>query len=172
MDNPIPPVSNALEEELLLELAHWIRTGEIQVERDNQPFFDRVDEAFPISFSRIDWSAVPGADVLPPPRTREQGNIDLGAHMPAIRAFLQKAENVLGIDAETMVLVLGDGQMDTVLRMRYDLLCEHLEEILGLPQHTYVIPEDASWCINYTFEDDLFFGVSPRVAGSRSPSPR
>jgi hypothetical protein len=34
----------------------------------------------------------------------------------------------------------------------------HVPELLGWPQHYYLVPPGGAWCFNYTFEDYMYFG--------------
>jgi hypothetical protein len=66
----------------------------------------------------------------------------------------------------TTELVLGATELvnsliSFVLKLSIERLTKYLIEILSIPHHTYVFPEDVSWCFNYTAEDDVFFAKRP-----------
>ena len=52
--------------------------------------------------------------------------------------------------------------------MTIGTLLECFPEIFALPQHTYVLPETGSWCLNYTMEGQLFFGVAAKAVAHGS----
>jgi len=70
---------------------------------------------------------------------------------------------------ETEVLFMGDS-VSFVLRMTLMTLSQYSPNLFSYPQHVYVIPEGGEWCMSYTFEDDLFFGLAPKATKSSRPS--
>jgi len=47
------------------------------------------------------------------------------------------------------------------LAMSIATLSECSGILFSYPQHAYVIPPDASWCVSVTMEDELWFGWAP-----------
>ena len=75
-------------------------------------------------------------------------------------------ENILGtgINIKEEVIILSDGALENTYQCSLADICEIVAECLFLPQHTYIVPLDCSWCLNYTFEDYIYFAKSPARA--------
>lgn len=148
---------------LLGELELPLRSGVIC--RINEPgrYAALVNQRFPFVLNRIDWSKIPGYLLLPaaPKTNDEMRNPDRYFERRAteFHAFINDAAAKHGIGMETPVLFMGDGN-SFVLRMAFAALVEYSTRLFSYPQHAYVIPMNGEWCLNYTFEDDLFFGFA------------
>ncbi|WP_395739878.1 hypothetical protein [Prosthecobacter sp.] len=117
---------------------------------DETPVVDLIERAFPFSGSKIDWDAVPGSQV----KTRSSGS-----PVTECRTFLD--ECLRHLDPSAPLLIVGDGIMDFAIAVRLGDLDCCFEEIIHLPQHTYITTPTAEWCLVVTMEDDLCFGHAP-----------
>jgi len=138
-----------------------IGAGHIAVVPDVTAAFGALDAKFPTRPSRIAWERIGDRqeiDVLSSPRTISSD--ELQAELAAHRASVESWFVSLGIDAETEVMWLGD-MCDSGFRMPLAVFFEHFELLFSMPQHSYVLPDDARWCLNYVMEGQLFFGMSP-----------
>ena len=61
------------------------------------------------------------------------------------------------IGDEDRVIVFGDVSR-VALHMSVGTLFDCSEVIFLSPQHVYVIPSSGEWCLNYTMEDQVWFG--------------
>jgi hypothetical protein len=75
-----------------------------------------------------------------------------------------------GILTGEEVVWVGDST-DFGLCMTAATLLECFPRLFSLPQHSYALPRDGSWCLNYVMEGELFFARAPENAVSR-PSRR
>lgn len=150
------------EQQLLADLEPGIGSGMVEIVEDAVPLYRRLVKSFPLQSERIDWDAVPGALRLEAPPERATSNFELTEPASAVRAFWDhiRRANVIGEDLD--VIVLGDGLTRFALRMSIKTFTENLVAIFSVPQPTYVFPEDVAWCLNYTAEDDGFFGRPPQ----------
>lgn len=149
------------EQQLLKELAEPIAMGKIEIVHDADLLFRRICAVFPIRMNRIDWPAVPNAshlEVTPDPRRRSSQLVEPAREL---REFWQSARQEGGIDDSAMINVVGDALVTFALRLSAETLTAHLVDILSVPHHTYIIPDDVSWCFNYAFEDNAYFAVVP-----------
>jgi hypothetical protein len=63
---------------------------------------------------------------------------------------------------ERVVIAIGDSAMEEAVSLPLGVLRASIRDFLELPQHLYVLPEDASWCLSFTMEGDLAFGHAPK----------
>jgi len=150
------------EKQLLEDLRDEIAKGDVEIVDDAAPSYTRLMGAFPVRMNRIDWDAVPNARHLKPPPERSQSNFQLVEPARELRAFWKQVRQDQNIGDEANVIVLGDSLVRFALRLSVATLTRRLVDILSIPHHTYVFPEDVAWCFNYTAEDDGFFGLRPR----------
>lgn len=157
------------EQQLLEDLKDAIEAGEVEVVEDPAPLYGRLVEAFPVQMNRINWDSVPGSRTLEAPPERVEGGFELVEPASELRAFWERMRRNNDIGDDMEVVVLGDSLVGFGLRLSVATLTRHLVDVLSIPHHTYVFPEDLSWCFNYTPEDDAFFG-SRAVDSSRKRS--
>ena len=149
------------EEQLLKDLAASIDSGLVEIDEGWAPYFKSLSRSWPIVDISIDWSAVPEHRHLPPPEGRESRNSTLEEPATDLRWFWDRARRELRIDDDAEICVLGDMNVDFVMRMSAGVLSRHLVDIFSIPMHWYVLPEDMSWCFNYKIQDDVYFGRRP-----------
>lgn len=123
-------------------------------------FYDAISERFPIGMNRIEWQNVrlkEQIDILPEPREISAEELQglLTQHMPTVRRWLDQA----GVGPSDDVFWTGD-MCDPALKMTAQLLVELFPVLFSFSQHSYALPEDASWCLNYVMEGELFFAKS------------
>ena len=124
-------------------------------EQSSAPVFGRLQNMFPVGGSKIAWSRVPGSAV----ETADTSDGD--SYLSAAESFFDRNLAGHGLSDEVEILVVGDSAMDGAVRMSLSSLRSCLGIVLGMPQHTYVLPQDAEWCFVFTMEGDLCFGYSP-----------
>jgi hypothetical protein len=149
---------------LLGELEALLRSGAIRKTDELDRFAMLINQRFPFVLNRIDWTKVP-AHLLLPAKARigdEARDPDryFARRASEFRGVIEDAAKQYKIGMETEVLFMGDS-ISFVLRMKLTTLAEQSPKVFSYPQHVYVMPESGDWCINYTFEDDLFFGIAP-----------
>jgi len=149
------------ERQLLGDLEAEISAGAVALIEDAVPLYEKLLEVFPHRAARIDWGRVPGAVHLDGPPERATSNFQLREPATELREFWGRVRLTYNIGNETEVIVLGDGLVSFALRLRVKILTDHLVDILSIPQHTYVVPVDFSWCFHYTVEDEAYWGVAP-----------
>jgi hypothetical protein len=55
--------------------------------------------------------------------------------------------------------LFGDNLTHLVYKMPFNTLLDKFELFRQIPQHLFAIGEEETYCLNYTFEDDLYWGV-------------
>ncbi len=111
--------------------------------------------------NRIKWAAVPDACILEAPPEQARSNFTLIEPAVDLRSFWERMRRKHDIRDDMTIVVLGDSLVEFALRLSAATFTRHFVDILSIPHHTFVIPEDVGWCFNYTMEDDAFFAVRP-----------
>ncbi len=124
-------------------------------EPSSRRYFGEVQRRYPVIGSKIAWSQVVGAVV-------ESAAINDGdAYLAAAESFVDRSRAIHRLSDKEEVVVVGDSAMDGALRMSLESLRRCLGVVLGMPQHTYVLAQNADWCFVFTMEGDLCFGFAP-----------
>ena len=67
------------------------------------------------------------------------------------------------------VIYLGDNLTEYGYQFDLGDIDQHIDYLLGIPQHHYFVPKDVNWCICISFESYLDFGFSvlsePKIGG-------
>lgn len=143
---------NYFQEKLLAELHERIKSREIRVIDDNAVFFSEIREGFPQGFNRINWSKTPhNFDSILSGKDFKEKIIYF------VSDFLEK--NNLTMDGS--VIYFGDA-IDIALEISLDCFYLISDRLFAVPQHSYVIDKDVSWCFNHTFEDEMYIGRSKK----------
>ncbi|QQL50730.1 hypothetical protein [Mucilaginibacter ginkgonis] len=116
----------------------------------SEKWFSLLDRKYPIGLNRIDWSKVDDIQ-----ESLSSDTVEGLEKVPEFLAEIALKEN-LAYDAE--VVVFGDGVMDNAYTLTFAEFAKHYRLFFELPQHTYVWFKGIEKLLNYTFEDDLFFG--------------
>ena len=133
----------------------------ISVEANSNSYFSLIESKFPIGFNRIDWSHVRNAlfyEVMP---------FDLPEYPLDYR--LNKLEEVRGtiadwfrlnsIQLNDRIIAVGDVS-NVALHMSVATFFECYPILFTSSQHIYLLSADAEWCLHYTIEDTLNFGLA------------
>jgi len=152
------------DEDLLRELLEPRESGFIETSQDFEHWAARLGSAFPFSLNRIRWEKVPQHLVLEPASRLPGEEKAPGEYYrrcaPRIAAFAKACFQQAGIPLRQGAVWIGDS-VDVVLHLTNDTFLQWCHVMLSYPQHSYLIPKDVAWCLNYTFEDETFFGVRP-----------
>lgn len=147
--------------EMVRETKSWIETGAIKVERENNRYFALIESKYPVCVNRIEWSWIQNhvcGDVLPV----EVSDTGISAEKKEAklrdwRITIDEWLRSYGVRSTDEIILIGDGGNAT-FRMPVAVLLDCYPLLFSLPQHTYVLPSDAEWCLNYTMEGQLFLG--------------
>lgn len=122
-----------------------------------ESWFEVLEKKFPIGLNRIAWKSVNEVDMISLGKLTENKE---EVKEKILSFILTKFDQVNINDAERLI-VLSDGALEETYSIVVSDLKQIFEHVLFLPQHTYIIPQSGEWCLNYTFEDDLYFGLTP-----------
>ncbi len=117
---------------------------------DPNPYFQRIEKYFPISNNGIEWSLV---------QNRLFEAVKLNNRNHEVSKFINEVLlNYPDLKKET-VTVIGDDLTEFGYELSFKHFINCFEKFLEVPQHIYVIFNDSNACMNYTFEDDIYFGM-------------
>jgi hypothetical protein len=145
----------SIEDEFVAKMSKKLATNHIEVLKEATAIHALFEARFPLDSGRIDWSLIANHSETDINKitsfygvNRDQAcKIYLGEQI-AINELVGKA------------FWINDG-FDIVLSGNV-LSFESIFEFLLWPQgHIYLLSEKGNWCLNVTFEDDLYFGYAP-----------
>lgn len=145
-------VHNAPQERLLSDMEPEIALGKITISEENS-IFDKINNFFPFNGSSIDWANVPNSVDEKP---------DAEDYFVSARYFLEKIIDKIALKDEDVIVVVGDSAVGVALTLTVGDLKKHLDALLTMPQHTYVVSPDISWCICFRMEGHMSFGLTPK----------
>lgn len=64
------------------------------------------------------------------------------------------------VEAGQGLYVLWDEYSYRSVQLQAHTVEKHLSDLIALPPHMYIIPEDVSWCICFRMEGDMGFGFA------------
>ena len=138
--------------ELIMAVEGVLEPGSYAVEPSSAPYFRRLERAFPIFGSKIDWSKVPGAI------DRDFPNLDYEEYCEQALRLLKDVVETAGVQWTDEVVVVVDADDDRAVLLTLAQLAAALPSILATWQHTYVIGKETTWCLVSTMEGSLAFG--------------
>ena len=145
-------MSQSFFDKILAELTSYLASNRLERVDDGGRYAESINQAFPIGINRIDWSKVPSAIFSSVADVREPE-----ARIQKIQQFLRDVLSSIPVGEGDTVIWVGDST-DFVLEMPVATLSECIGILFSYPQHAYVIPPDASWCLCITMEGELCFG--------------
>lgn len=150
---------DTIGQQLLQELEAWVDSGSIEILPSTESGFSMIEENYPVSVNRIDWSRVKDHRMAEFRSAREkQIETDIiRQRLSDFRPQLERWLKELGISSEETVSFIGDDS-DITLRMPVAVFLECFPILFEQPQHGYLLPANGKWCLNYTMESELFLG--------------
>lgn len=149
-------------DEDIMEIADVdLKAGVAAIVHHVAPVFQSIERHFPTTGNRISWDELPEvrqADVFPA-RSGARHAHEVQQQLERQRATLASWFGGAGLADQVEATWVGDGT-SIGLRLSIGLLLERFPALFSLPQHSYVIPTDGLWCLNYVMEGALYFGFS------------
>jgi hypothetical protein len=139
------------------ELSPYLKSGEVLYRSDPALIFHEIVMRFPILAHRIDWSKIDHLSLLVP-RSALDYEEAITQFLESILCSLQTADN-------EMLFAVFDGFTEGSLEISNEVLRKMAHTFFSIAQHTYVLPQDYKWCLQYSFEGYLYFGFASRDEG-------
>jgi hypothetical protein len=145
----------SIEDEFIGELGLKLATNDIEILKDVNAPHALFETFFPLDSGRINWSLIVNrseSDV-------EKISAFYGVNRDqACKLYLREQITINELIGKAFWI---NDNIDIVLSG--DILSfENVFEFLLWPHgHIYLMGENGDWCLNVTFEDDLYFGYAP-----------
>lgn len=136
-------------DELLLKLKPLEDQGLLQI-RNEASVVSSINERFPFIGSKIDWNSVPGSIAK---------RFSSGDELVQRKSFLEDC--LCDEEATLSIAIVGDGIMHFGIETSLSNIGCCLDDVLELPQHTYITTPLCEWCMVFTTEGDMCFGNAP-----------
>lgn len=140
-------------EELVLE--EGIR-AEFEVS-DPEEVYDLISSRYPFYGTKIHFSKLEGS------RYKKSG----GNLLNDVREFVDTVTTANNISIATTVAYVGDDLTTKSYKTTLNNILRIMPLLLTFPQHHYIVPTDAIWCIFISFECDLEFGFAMFKVGEK-----
>jgi hypothetical protein len=147
-----------LQSELLAQLAPAIHGGRV-VLRYTDDHWVALRRMFPVRTSGVRWEDIPSARSLP----AEDPRVPLHEKADLVRGFLEEFGSAAGLGPDDRCVVFGDSATEVAFELSFRDLLDLFTLLFALPQATYVLTADGSWCFAFTFEEDMYFAKSPKA---------
>jgi hypothetical protein len=118
--------------------------------RRNTELSERLMLKFPFTLGRIDWLSVSRHVSLVLPSSE---------HVAKVLAFLEK-ELVSAECVDSWAAYIGDS-MDEEYEVERSALPVLLQIVESIPDHKYIFSLDGSWCLMWSMEGHVDFGLAP-----------
>lgn len=141
----------AYDIELSLFLKKEVPDENFLIYESSDNFFDEIEKYYPTGFNGIDWQ-------LHKPIFFEYVDTNSEDALIKISSFLLQIKKEFPVLYEENVVIFGDNLTSVACQMKFKVFSEFFDAFLSIPQHTYVWFVESHKCINYTFENELFFG--------------
>lgn len=148
-------ISNSFQDKFLSNIDAELRVCGIHVLADTMVPYGLLKACFPMESGRLDWSTI-GLKIESDVGTVSAFyGIDRGE---ACTLFLREQIALQGLSGGAYWI---NDCVDFVLHGNV-LAFEKIFSMLLHPHgHIYLVGERGDWCLNVTFEDDLYFGFAP-----------
>ena len=147
---------NEIQDQLVSDLNQQIASGTIKIHKSGDKWFKHIRRIFPVRSSGIIWEEVYGCHSMD---CSERLHTFADLKDTAIE-FLKEFIFVAGLEAGQAYIAIGDDVTDVAFEMPASELLDKIGLFIEIPQGTYILPVDTSWCFAYTFPDVMYFGKS------------
>ena len=135
--------------DLLLYLNPFINNGNIKILDNEDYFINIIENNFSFVGSKINWTQVTGSIVKK------------GISIDGASKFLNDKLSDGSIYNLESIVIIGDGAMDCAFRTQVQYAILFLDQVVSIPQHTYIVEISGRWCMVFTMEDEIAFGFKP-----------
>jgi hypothetical protein len=143
------------EEEFISEVGVKLDACGIKIIHEVDALYALLAARFPMETGRIDWPLVPATTESSVLSVSSFYGID---RVTACKRFL--SEQILFYEISGPAYFANDS-LDIVLAGDVASFEQIFKHLLWPPGHIYLYSEKGTWCLNVTFEDDLYFGFAP-----------
>jgi hypothetical protein len=136
--------SDEPEREILEKLKGPIERGEVTVShKEDETYVALLSRRFPRYFPHEGALFVAEFDYDDP---------------PSYESLFDRFVETIGLPADALLTVIGESSTKLAYTLSIAVLRQYLGDFLGLPQHTYIVDENADWCLCFRMERYGGFG--------------
>ena len=140
---------NYWDQQVRRSLRPALESGQLTIVDEVDELFGRLETAFPVEGTKIDWAEVPGSSYL----------FSQGGQREDFERFFHQNAPRMGLD--TPAYYVSDAALSFAIAGNVRSMGRCLPAILDNPQHHYFVARDFSWCMALTMEGDMNFGFRP-----------
>ncbi len=144
----------SIEEEFIANMSSKLATNSIEIVRETSAIYALLEARFPLDSGRIDWSLI--ADRSETEITKVASFYGVDDDL-ACKHYLGER---IAIDELSGNAFWINDNIDIALSGNVLSFGSIFEFLLRPPGHIYLLGEKGDWCLNVTFEDDLYFGYA------------
>lgn len=137
---------NYYDEEFITWLNNKKITHEIIEQNTHDNFISLIKKIYPFSGSKIEWS-----------KTEKFLNFNMKNKNDAFLEITQKA-----MKSTSKIVFIGDSLTHFGYKIKNIDISLALSEIIEIPQHNYIFPQDLSWIACLSMEGDIDIGEPPK----------
>jgi hypothetical protein len=136
---------------LLNSISHELSLSDIVIHEQTDSIVEDIEKKFVMGFNGIDWTK---SNVI----FSERINLGADEYLLEIGKFLKMIYESYPNLLEAKVIVFGDSLTNLGYEINFKDFVNLYENFISIPQHTYVWFIEQKQCINFTFENEIFFG--------------
>ncbi|GEM_PF-2060164 len=137
--------------EILSILKNDIENGKIIVQKNTDSYIEEMENYYPFGYNSIDWMKKDNVFYVDLKNLTNNKNETIDVFFKNI---IHNSPNL--IDEE--IIIIGDGALNLGYKTNFKTFLKSYNTFFELPQDTYIWFSKSKKIINYTFEDELFFG--------------
>lgn len=112
---------------------------------------NELEEYFVMGYGGIDWNQTKIIFM-------ESLDSNVEQYLVQAKNFLKKIIISFSHLQNETVFVIGDNLTELSYKMKFQKFIELFDQFLKIPQHTYIWFTESKKCINFSFENEVFFG--------------
>ena len=142
------------------ELEGLVNAGRIAVCDDPDAVSLPLERRFRFAAGQLQWSDAKEIKRISPPASRRAGadhqatDFKTKDWLIEVKRFIDS----LGLNGDETVYLASEFSDFVVFSLKMEEVAELLDKVHDLPSHKYIFPADASWCIHWSFEDEVVYG--------------
>ncbi len=124
-----------------------------------------LTSSFPFTVGRLDWQKARSVIEHPAPLARANGanvspdGFHTSAYVREVVSFFRDCTKRNNTADEWVAFV--SESVTAEYEVKLSAVPDLLATVADVPDHKYVFGLDGSWCLMWSFEDDLYFGLRP-----------
>lgn len=123
----------------------------IKINEQVDDVIEDIEENFVMGFGGIDWGQ---SEII----CSQKLDSNFVKYLEKTKVFLEGIGKSFPNLLDEKVCVIGDNLTNYSYEMAFKDFMHVSEQFLSIPQHTYIWFADSKKCINFSFENEVYFG--------------